>query len=372
MRILLLAHAPVVHTQRWAAALAARGHEIRLLTAEAATGAPFPGTRVGAPLPLGALRYASARGAVEREARAFGADVTVAHFLPNYGFLAALAGLRPLLLVCWGSDLLVNAERSPLHRARARFVLERADRVHVDAAVLARAAVRLGAPAPLVWTRPWGVDVDAFAPKEPWASRRARSPELRLLWTRRLSALYDPATFLRALAILRRRGVPFRATIAGAGPLRAALEAEARRLDIAGAVRFAGWVDAAALVALHREHEVYVSLSRSDSTSQSLLEAMAAGLVPVVTDIEGNREWITHREEGLLVPPGDDEAVACAIADIARGGEGSAMAARAREMAERRARFSDTVSGTEAVLAELAAPEAALGRVAMPSRHRPR
>jgi len=318
VRILLLAHAPVVHTQRWARALAARGHEIRFLTFAAAPGAPMPGTVIGAPLAWGALRTATAVAAARRESEAFRPDVVVAHFLPNYGFLAALAGLRPLLLVAWGSDLLVNAVRTPLHRARARYVLERADRVHVDAAVLARAACRLGAPRGRIWERPWGVDVDAFVPSASWEARRARSPELRLLWTRRLEPLYDPGTLLEALALLRQRGVPFRATIAGDGPLRAALAAKAERHDIAGAVRFTGWLEPEALRDLHREHEVYVSLSRSDSTSQSLLEAMAAELLPVVTDIEGNREWITHREEGLLVPVGDAEAVAAAITEIGR------------------------------------------------------
>lgn len=355
MRILLLAHAPVVHTQRWAAALAARGHEIRLLSFAAAPGAPVPGTVIGAPVPLGALRTASAVARVRREADAFRPDVTVAHFLPNYGFLAALAGLRPFLLVAWGSDLLVNATRSPMHRARARYVLERADRVHVDAGVLACAARALGAAPERIWERAWGVDVDAFAPSEPWAARRAQSPELRLLWTRRLEPLYDPVTFLHALALLRRRGIPFRATMAGDGPLRPALLAEAARLEIAGAVRFTGWLEAGALRDLHREHDVYVSLSRSDSTSQSLLEAMAAELLPVVTDIAGNREWITHREEGLLVPMGDAEAVASAIAEIARGPAAgmAAMAACAREVAARRARFADTVAATEALLQEL-------------------
>jgi glycosyltransferase involved in cell wall biosynthesis len=161
---------------------------------------------------------------------------------------------------------------------------------------------------------------------------------------------------------LRRRGVAFRATIAGEGPLRAELEALARELEIGALVTFTGWVGEEALRALYRTHEIYVSLSRSDSTSQSLLEAMAAGLVPVVTEIEGNREWVTHRNEGLLVPVGDAEAVACAIAEIvaagATGGAGAAsapslMAARAREAAVRRARFADTVAETEARLAAL-------------------
>ncbi|HEU4940698.1 MAG TPA: glycosyltransferase, partial [Candidatus Eisenbacteria bacterium] len=145
MRILLLAHAPSVHVALWTRALGARGHTIRLLSAEPGARGPVHLRVVGWPLPIRALRYASARGAVREEIRTFHPDVTVAHFLPNYGFLAALAGARPLMLVCWGSDLLVNARKSPLHRARARWTLQRADRIHVDAAVLARAAEELGA-----------------------------------------------------------------------------------------------------------------------------------------------------------------------------------------------------------------------------------
>ncbi|HEX7078722.1 MAG TPA: glycosyltransferase family 4 protein [Candidatus Eisenbacteria bacterium] len=356
MRILLLGHAPAVHVQRWASALAARGHEIRLLSVASAPGAAWPGRRVGLGLPVAALRVASARQAVRRELARFRPDVTVAHFLPNYGFLAVLAQARPLVLACWGSDLLINPFRTPFHRARAAFVLRRADLIHVDAAMLGDAAIRLGAPPSSVWVRPWGVDVDALAPRRPWAERRAEAAMARILWTRMLHPIYDPAAFLRALAILRDRGVPFRATIAGDGPLRPALEAEAKRLGVDGAVRFAGFVAEDALRSLYRDHEIYVSMSRSDSTSQSLLEAMAAGLLPIVSDIAGNREWVTHRREGILVPPGDGEAVAAAVAEAlsARAGEGNdpladaaAMTLRAREEAVRRARFSDTVTALE-------------------------
>ena len=367
MRLLLLAHAPVVHTQVWARALAARGHEIRLLTLDVATGAPHPGRAVGIRVPLTALRVASAVGAVRRELRDFRPDVTVAHFLPDYGFLAALAGAKPLFLVCWGSDLLVNATRSPLHRARARFTLTRAAAVHVDAAVLADAAIRLGAPRDRVWNRAWGVDVDALAPRESWAERRARAGgAIRILWTRRLHSLYRPEAFLDALARLRDQGIPFSATIAGDGPLRSALEARARAHGVADAVQFLGWVEDAEIRARLATHDVYVSLSRSDSTSQSLLEAMAAGLIPVVSDIEGNREWVGHRREGYLVPGDDPVAVACAIAEIARTGAASmgpadpdsptdpgALAARAQAKVTTMGRFSDTVGETEARLAAI-------------------
>lgn len=356
MRILLLAHAPAVHARRWAQGLQARGHELRLLTAqdsEVPIGVP---TRVvGLRLPWQALRYASARGAVRREIRTFRPEVTVAHFLPNYGFLAALADAKPWMLACWGSDLLVNATRTPLHRARARWTLRRAQSIHVDAAVLAEAAVRLGADPKRVWTRAWGVDVRALEPDGAWGARRAGSQALRVLWTRQLEPIYDPETFLRGLGILGRKGIAFRATLAGAGPLRPGLEALARSEGISDRIVFAGWVESGRLATLYREHDAYVSLSRSDSTSQSLLEAMAAGLVPVVSDIAGNREWVTHRREGLLVSTGDAEAAACALAEVARDAAAAeAMAGRARSAVVSRARFEDTLEETEARLHELA------------------
>jgi len=317
---------------------------------------------VGWPLPLSALRYASAQTAVRQEIRAFRPDVTVAHFLPSYGFLAAVAGADPWMLVCWGSDLLLNATHTPLHRARARWTLRRAQSIHVDAAILEEAAVRLGAEPGRIWTRAWGVDVRALEPAEAWASRRARSSPLRVLWTRQLETIYDPRTFIRALGILSRKNVAFRATMAGAGPLRQKLEALARSEGISAHLVFTGWVEGERLLALYREHDAYVSLSCSDSTSQSLLEGMAAGLVPVVSDIAGNREWVAHRREGLLVPVGDAEAVACALAEVARDAAAAgAMADRPRAAVASRARFDDTLAETEKRLRAIATPNAERG-----------
>lgn len=355
MRILLLAHAPSVHTRRWAMGLAKRGHEIRLLSAHGAPGSlPDPARVVGWQLPVSALRYASAAGAVRQEIRSFLPDVTVAHFLPNYGFLAALAHARPMMLVCWGSDLLRNAARTPLHRIRARWTLERSDLVHVDAENLKEAALRLGADPARVWVRPWGIDVDAFARDGSWAARRATGGPLRILWTRQLEPIYDPSTFVRALGLLSRKGIPFRATMAGTGPLLTRLESAAREEGVFDSISFPGWVEEAELPRLYRDHDAYVSLSRSDSTSQSLLEAMASGLVPIVTDIEGNREWVRHRQEGLLVPTGDAEAVACALAEAARHPElVDPWVAGARASVSMRARFNDALAETERRLQSL-------------------
>ncbi|HET9951927.1 MAG TPA: glycosyltransferase [Candidatus Eisenbacteria bacterium] len=376
MRILLLAHAPSVHTQRWMRALAARGHELRLLSVVTAPHAAAAGEPVGWPgAPWPFLRYASARAAVRRALAEWRPDVTVAHFLPNYGFLAALAGASPFVLVAWGSDLLVNARRTPLHEARARWVLRRAAMIHVDAENLGRAARELGAPAERVWTRPWGVDSAGLAPSAPWRERFERAGTLRLLWTRMLEPIYDAGTFLRALGRLRSAGVPFLATIAGDGPLRAGLEAEASSLGLAGSVRFLGLVDEARLRALYREHEVYVSMSRSDSTSQSLLEAMAAGLATVVSDIPGNEPWVLGTgsseapeapapegragrarfgDAGILVPRGDDASLAERLAALGADRRTEARVAIGTARVRAEADWGETVARFEEKLRLLA------------------
>ena len=73
-----------------------------------------------------------------------------------------------------------------------------------------------------------------------------------------------------------------------------------------------------------------------------------------MSDIEGNREWIVHRREGYLVPPGDAEAVACAIAEARDDPDAAGMVARAFAAVEAGGRFVQTVAGLEGRLGKLA------------------
>jgi len=355
VRILFLAHGPSIHTRRWVRSLRERGHDLLLLTATPPADQDVPSRIVGAPWPVKGLRYLSALGAVRRAMREFHPDVTVAHFLPNYGWLAAVAaGSRPWMVACWGSDLLINARRSPFHRARARYVLRKAPLIHVDAEVLAEAAIALGAPPERIWTRAWGVDASALLPSASPSRIGSGAAGTRILWTRQLEPVYDPEPFIRALGILKRRAFPFRAVMAGDGPMRADVVRWLSEEGIAAEVTLAGFLSEEKLRALYHGSDAYVSMSRSDSTSQSLLEAMAAGIFPIVSDIAGNREWVTHRRNGYLVPAGDEEALACAIVESSCDPEAQAMRSRGPAIVAARGNFTDTVVQLEARLRMLA------------------
>lgn len=316
------------HTRRWVEYFRGRGHEVRLWSLEPGP-AGFAVERLpAAPLP-GLLRYPFAAPALGRALAGFAPDLVDAHYVPNYGLLGALAARGPLAVTAWGSDLLL-AGRDPLRRARARFVLGRAGLVLADAANLARAARELGAPAERIVTIPWGVDLSRFRAAE------TREPGL-LLSTRMHEPVYDLATLIAGVAPVMAERPHTHLVIAGDGSLRATLERAATRLLPAGRYRFVGRLEPVALVEWLARAEIYLSASRSDSTSVSLLEAMASGAVPVVSDIEGNREWVGEGDGARLFVAGDPESLARALARALDDTSGAA-AARARNRREVEAR----------------------------------
>jgi len=359
VRIATLSNAAVVHTQRWVEHFRARGHEVGLWSLE--PGPPRLGARPLPRLPLpGFLRYPLAAPALRRELAAFAPDVVDAHFVPNYGLLGALAGRRPLAVTAWGSDLLVVGPRDALQRARARFVLRRADLVLADSGNLAAAARRLGAAPARVREIPWGVDLRRFR------DRDAREPGL-LLSARMHEPVYDIPTVLRGAAVVLARLPHARLVVTGDGSLRPALERMAAELLPRGRVTFTGRLELDTLAAWLARAEVYLSASRSDSTSLSLLEAMACGAVPVVSDLEGNREWVGEGDGARLFPPGDAAGLAAAaLRALDDPGWTAAARARNRAVVTERADREANMARIEALFAELAgaAREPAAGRSA--------
>jgi glycosyltransferase involved in cell wall biosynthesis len=177
--------------------------------------------------------------------------------------------------------------------------------------------LRLGAAPAKIETFTLGIDTGLFPFHEPnrsWSSRRP----IRLVCTRRFEPVYDHRTILQSIADLKRKGVDCELTLVGDGILRPSLEAQARKLELAGRVTFAGTVPNQALPDRLAGHDVYLSASTRDGTSLCLLEAMAHGLYPVVSDIRGNREWIEHGHNGLLHKTSDPASLADCIASLAQ------------------------------------------------------
>lgn len=105
--------------------------------------------------------------------------------------------------------------------------------------------------------------------------------------------------------------------VVGEGGQRATLEAQVATLGIEPSVHFLGWRDD--VQELHATFSFFTMSSRSEGTSVSLLEAMSAGLCPVVTDVGGNAAVLgPHLLHGLVLPC-DPDALAAAWLDALGG-----------------------------------------------------
>jgi len=248
--------------------------------------------------------------AARRAAR--GADVVHAHWLPSG--LVGLVTRKPLIVQPWGSDL----ELVPW---LARFVLPRARVVVAASEFLAAEARRLGARE---------VRVIPVAPQAPDEVGEPDEPP-HVLFAGRLSEEKGILDFLDATDGLPR-------VIVGDGPLRSRVP-ESR--GFVGRDRLAELYARAAVVCVPSRREGYGMVAR---------EAMAAGRPVVATAVGGLADAVADGESGLLVPPGDVEALRAAVtrllADAAlRQRLGEAARLQALELAaEARAKTAELYS----------------------------
>ena len=127
----------------------------------------------------------------------------------------------------------------------------------------------------------------------------------------RMNARYkNHSGFLRIAARVQQHFPQIDFLLAGDGPLRKELEQEARNLGLGKHVFFLG--DRRDMNAVLASMDVAVLTSDSESLSNVILEAMAAGLPVVAYDVGGNREIVSEKY-GVLVPRGDEEGFATAV-----------------------------------------------------------
>lgn len=149
------------------------------------------------------------------------------------------------------------------------------------------------------------IDLERFSARPP---ERAHTPHVVV--TRNLERIYDIPTALRAFARIRERLPEARLTVAGSGPELDALRREADALGLGSAVRFAGRIDNERIGDLYATADLMLNPTTADNMPISILEALACGVPVVTTSAGGIPDLVEHERTALLVPVGDDEAMA--------------------------------------------------------------
>lgn len=236
----------------------------------------------------------------------FRPDVVQVGPLTAPGPVVAGAWDGPLIATSWAFDLLLEAAESDIARADAASVLRRADVIFADSEAVQAAAVRLGAEPGAIVRFPWGVDGEWLraAPRP-----RTEAERFVFLTVRRHEPLYRVSDCITAFLRIAPEHPAAELWIAGSGSLTADLRESVTRSGAGDRVRFLGELEDGTLRETYRAADAYVSCSVVDGASVSLLEAMASGVLPLVSDIPGNREWIDE-SVGFRYPVGGVDELA--------------------------------------------------------------
>lgn len=292
-----------VHVRRFVAGLCAAGQPVVLLTEGSAPLVEHPLVLQQQPVDF-RVRSVGTAACVRRAIARWRPRVVHAHQANSVAWHAARGAARcgvPLVVTLWGSDVLLLPQRSPLHRWMVRSTLRAAALWTADSAhVLARAAAVAGVERPNALVV-MGIDALPANLQSVWIVKQPRILSCRLH-----KPLYRVDAVIDAFAAIAPRHPGWTLEVAACGSETAALRAQAQGSAVAGRIEFTGFMAPDALLQSNRAASVYVSVPTSDGTSVSLLEALAQGCCPVVSDLPANREWIVDGSNGVVARGRDD------------------------------------------------------------------
>jgi glycosyltransferase involved in cell wall biosynthesis len=226
------------------------------------------------------------------------------------GLLAGLARLLhvPVVLHCHGADLVEDVRgASPWRRRLIQAVFDSSACVlvlgeHWRAFVVGE----LGQPTGKVRVL-WNAVPDPGRPAPPTDGAAAN-----ILFLGRLGERKGVPELLAALADPQLQALPWRATLAGDGPVER-YRALADSLGLNGRVTFTGWIDEREAKARLAAADLLVLPSRNEGLPIAILEAMSYGVPVVATPVGAVSDAVRDGRSGLLVPPGDAGALARAL-----------------------------------------------------------
>jgi glycosyltransferase involved in cell wall biosynthesis len=261
---------------------------------------------------IGKARYLVHARRVSALVRELQPDLLHALHLTSYGFLAGLSGVQPSIVSVWGTDVLEAPNVSPMHRWITHHALARAGTITATGLRLAEATLRYMPQGKPVSVIPYGVDLERFTPQP-----RDERERIIVGATSRLSPEKGLPHLLRAIALLRDRGIDVALVLAGDGPSRRQIEGLIGDLQLGERVELLGDVPHDDVPAVLQRLDVFTLPSTWEGFGVSALEASAMELPVVASDVHGIPDVVVDGRTGLLVPPANATAIAGAIERLA-------------------------------------------------------
>ena len=322
LKILYIGWANHVHFIRWVEYFVAVGHRVWILPVS-------PGKIDGAttlPFITSQKRLNFQKFELKLYNSLFQFDLVHVHWA-GFAEIPFFAGLKPYVVTVWGSDIYNISEYSVDSQKRIVAALQNAALVTVDSEDLKRAVEDLGVKSSRIKVVQWGVDSKMFRPclKDTVLANELGIEGRRVIYSpRNIAPIYNNDIILQAVKVLLER---FPDVVLVQKHYNCAQEkvdaylATAEKLGIRDSVKLIGTMEYEKLPMIYALADAVVSIPSSDGTPMSVLEAMACGVVPVVSDLPSLREWIQDGYNGFLVSIGDHIMLADRLADVLSASE---------------------------------------------------
>lgn len=373
MKICYVGDALSIHTQRWAEAFSRRGHEVHVISDKVAnlscvhmhllkspngTTSSIPNDPEPHPLWRTILwnsirsissinglfdrkitqlcnHYSWVKGdlsiakQVKEAIKVIRPDILHGHFLTRYAYYAARTGHSPLVVSPWGSDVFVNSENNFIGRRYCKFVIKRASGITAESKTMVKALQNLGAPKSKICHFSWGVDCDVFKPNlskeasELKTKLRIPSDAPVIISNRTMSPLYNTHVIINSFYLVLQR-IPNAILLLlrghGTDEYISKISEDSNNLGISHSVRFVDHLLTPQEMAITlNASDILLSIPSSDSFPISVLEGMACGVMPTLSNIQANQELKETGANVIIVPSTDEHRIASAIVSFLKG-----------------------------------------------------
>lgn len=306
MRKLLLVSSNTIHTYKYLQLVEDYFDEILLITDEKSAVYNYPTIELSFNLKVKNL-FSTVKQ-IKKQIADFQPTVIHIHQANSYAFYALLASRKtkiPTILTAWGSDILVIPKSNFLLKKMVQFNLKTADFLTSDSTFMAAEMKKLAPSINKILIANFGIDVTPI-----------NCPKENIVYSNRLhKKLYRVDKIIEAFARFKQNNErkDWRLVVAATGNETESLKDKVNELGLTDDVEFVGWIQKEDNEQWYSKAKIWVSIPESDATSISLLEAMACGSIPVVSDLPANREWIQSGVNGIVVEDLESDFISDAL-----------------------------------------------------------
>lgn len=194
----------------------------------------------------------------------------------------------PVLTTAWGSDVLLIPEKNPFFRYMVMQVLRRSDIITADSQDMINTMKKM-------------VPENAYVLLQYGITPVLPMEKKKIIYSNRLhKPLYRIHKVIEYFSEFHQEYQDWKLVLAGTGTETERLKEQVHRLGLNHAVEFVGWLEVEENRRWYSVASFFISIPESDGTSVSMLEAMSAGCVPIVSNLNVNHEWIDHGKNGII------------------------------------------------------------------------